>query len=428
MNKNAKYRVRNERGEYDVVHFETNMAQGTGLNAALGEKAVASEVNSKVEEVNNAIDAVEATAGSLGGRLGKAESKANANEAAIQAEKERAEGIEQGVDTRLGAAEQQLEEITGEGGLSKLQESVRQNTEGLAAEIARATAAEQDLTGKVAKKVEQSDFAAETLRVNKALADKAADSDLKAAIQENELALEKKANTSDVARDIAANLVTAKAYADSKRDEAKAHAQQLVQTLTQTVNGIDERVTTNHDDIEEIKRNISSKNSNTLVYETMEEFTQAAGSLKPKKGDLAFVIDVKKAFIYKEEAAPVVMYGGVAAPEGWVLFDEITTQLDLKEYAKTVEVERQINDLDGKVEAETRRATAKEQDIDSKADRAGSDLAAETLARKSAVSGVEAKITSKEQEINTKIENNAPSIGGVQPVGKAQNHIWIDFN
>ena len=83
-------------------------------------------------------------------------------------------------------------------------------------------------------------------------------------------------------------------------------------------------------EIQDIKSTIANTNSNTLVCSTMDEFNEAVASLNPKVGDLVFVVDVKKAFIYK--GADAVAMLDIVVPEGWVLFDEISTELDLADY------------------------------------------------------------------------------------------------
>ena len=87
-------------------------------------------------------------------------------------------------------------------------------------------------------------------------------------------------------------------------------------------------------EINNLKSAISDKKSSTLVYSTMDEFNGAVASLDPKVGDLVFVLDVKKAFIYKgaSAGAGVVAMLDIVVPEGWVLFDEISTDVDLVDY------------------------------------------------------------------------------------------------
>lgn len=85
-------------------------------------------------------------------------------------------------------------------------------------------------------------------------------------------------------------------------------------------------------EINNLKSAISDKKSSTLVYSTMDEFNGAVASLDPKVGDLVFVLDVKKAFIYKGAGAGAVAMLDIVVPEGWVLFDEISTDVDLVDY------------------------------------------------------------------------------------------------
>lgn len=90
-------------------------------------------------------------------------------------------------------------------------------------------------------------------------------------------------------------------------------------------------------EIDNIKSTIANTNSNTLVFDSMDEFNSAIASLEPKVGDLAFVIDIKKAFIYK--GADAVAMLDIVVPVGWVLFDEISTELDLADYLTKADAE-----------------------------------------------------------------------------------------
>ena len=75
-------------------------------------------------------------------------------------------------------------------------------------------------------------------------------------------------------------------------------------------------------DIQSIKDHIAGQGSDTKVFANMDEFIGA--NLTPNVGDMAYVLDFKKAFIYRGEDAPAVL--DVAnVPAGWVIFDEIST-------------------------------------------------------------------------------------------------------
>ena len=98
-------------------------------------------------------------------------------------------------------------------------------------------------------------------------------------------------------------------------------------------------------EIQKVKDAVGAKNSNTLVFETREEFE--AATLDPKVGDLIFIISEKKSHIWNGSS--------------WILFDEITTEIDLQSYAKRSEVEGHVATLEGKITSEQERAMAAEQ-------------------------------------------------------------------
>ena len=92
--KNAKYRIKNEEGQYEVVHFETSMKQVIGLDGKVAEiegsiadRYTKEETNGFFQSVGAEIDAVEAIAEGLNTRLttvegevvGKGTSKYNPN-------------------------------------------------------------------------------------------------------------------------------------------------------------------------------------------------------------------------------------------------------------------------------------------------------------------------------------------------------------
>ena len=110
-------------------------------------------------------------------------------------------------------------------------------------------------------------------------------------------------------------------------------------------------------EIDNLKSAVEGKGTANKVFETMEEFQTFAA--EPGEtlvvGTLAYVVDVKKSYIYKGEPGPmnlVEMYGKAAPPENWVVFDEISSELDLTEYAKTAEITETITSGDDAVRGE----------------------------------------------------------------------------
>ena len=101
------------------------------------------------------------------------------------------------------------------------------------------------------------------------------------------------------------------------------------------------------DEIQEIKHHFSNKGSDTLIFATRQAFEQA--ELSPKTGDLIYILDEKKAYIYSSDE--------------FILFDEITTEEDLKDFIKTEEVETALGETDSHLSTEIERAQSVEDDL-----------------------------------------------------------------
>ena len=191
------------------------------------------------------------------------------------------------------------------------------------------------------------------------------------------------------------------------------------------------------EEINNLRSSISNKNSNTLVYSTMDEFNEAVTSLDPGVGDLVFVLDVKKAFIYKGEDAIASL--DLVVPEGWVLFDEISTDVDLVDYLTKAEAKATYRakadaiiegDLDGALQgkinskadlshvtSEVARVEGAVATVDSRIERAVGALKTELVKNIGAVDakaiantqGI-ATLTSGLQTTDTKVATNASAI------------------
>ena len=423
-NKNAKYRVQNEGGEFEVIHFETNMGQVQGLNDAMDLKADQADVDSSFRDLDGEITKIEGIASGLSGRIDAAEAANSKNERDLQTEVSRATEKEGQLEERLVQAETTLRDTVG-AGLEELKKQVEANKSGISEEQKRAEEEEAKITQALGTKVSQDDFNAEQIRVNKALADKATQVSLDEAKADFERKIKEKADSEKVVQDIAASLVEANAYTDEKKAEADQHAQQLVDALEERVDGIDTRVGNNEGEIAKLKVAVSNKNSNTQVFANMDEFTRAAAGLQPKKGDLAYVLDIKKAYIYNE--LNVIVLNGVQPPAGWVLFDEISTEADLKDYIKSTEVAEKIQKVEANLNKEVERAQAKEGEIEGKVDTNIAGIATERSEREEAIRGAESNLEEVGQRLNDKIDAGLPTIGNSQPMGKGTNHIWIEM-
>lgn len=368
----------------------------------------------------------------------------------------------------------------------------------LTAEVSRATAAEGALGSRIdgveasVEEVRSSvdTKTAQTLKDAKAYTDEkvveinAANEALKTKVEANEAALglvdgkiaaakseaintSNAHTTSEIAKIDAAykaadvqTLESAKSYADTKIGEAKT----ALEGSIATVNG---KVSANESAISDLRDAISNKNSNTIVVETEAEI--ATANSNPKVGDLAFVITSKRAYIYKGVEALTAKN----APEGWVVFDEITNELDLVNYLKKSEAESTYRKLVDKI-AESDLATDLSSKINSKADTSyvnselakkatpaqitaavtpvsekadanAQAIATETSNRVSEISRVEGIVTSKVGEVNStlteketalkaedaklnnRISKFAPVVAEEEPTETEAGHVWLQL-
>ena len=164
-------------------------------------------------------------------------------------------------------------------------------------------------------------------------------------------------------------LSDAKAHAESKVGEAKVELERTisavdakVDTLQGEVTTLEGRVSVNETDIQNLKDAVSNKNNNTIVVNTEDEI--AVENPNPKVGDLAYVISSKRAYIFKGVNA----ISAKSVPQGWVVFDEITSELDLVDYLKKTDAEATYRKLSVKI-AESDLATELVNKIDAKADK-----------------------------------------------------------
>ena len=368
----------------------------------------------------------------------------------------------------------------------------------LTAEVSRATAAEGALGSRIdgveasVEEVRSSvdTKTAQTLKDAKAYTDEkvveinAANEALKTKVEANEAALglvdgkiaaakseaintSNAHTTSEIAKIDAAykaadvqTLESAKSYADTKIGEAKTALEGSIAT-------VDGKVSANESAISDLRDAISNKNSNTIVVETEAEI--ATANSNPKVGDLAYVISSKRAYIYKGVEALTAKN----APEGWVVFDEITNELDLVNYLKKSEAEstyRKLVDkiaesdlatdlsskINGKADtsyvnselakkATPAQITAAVTPVSEKADANAQAIATETSNRVSEISRVEGIVTSKVGEVNstlteketalkaedTKLNNRiskfAPVVAEEEPTETEAGHVWLQL-
>lgn len=256
-------------------------------------------------------------------------------------------------------------------------------------------------------------------------------------------------------------LKDAKAYTDSKFGEVdgkiNSKVEEAKRELNGTISALDGRVETNESAITELREAIAQKGSRTVVVDTEEEIASANST--PEVGDMAFVINSKRAYIYKG----LEMYVPSGAPEGWVVFDEITSEVDLVNYLKKGEAESTYlkktdatstylpiatanNDFLKKADANSTylktataestylKTTVAEQTYFKKSDKVAEGNLEDGLKNKingkldaSAVDGkIDAKLNPAKQELNTKIDNLVVSVQNTQPEGKGTGHVWLE--
>ena len=227
---------------------------------------------------------------------------------------------------------------------------------------------------------------------------------------------------------VAAN-EAAVATVDSRIETAKSEVQGNVNTLS-------EKVSTNTNDIANLKDAVANKNNNTIVVDTEAEISTA--NAEPKVGDLAFVITSKRAYIYKGVEEQTVK----AVPAGWVVFDEITNELDLVDYLKKSEAETLYRKLANKI-AENDLTTELAQKINDKVDAthvSGAVEAAKTELNKSISANdtaIKQEVTNRTSEItrveglttaiSQRLDKFVPSVSAVEPVGAETGHVWLEI-
>lgn len=383
-------------------------------------------------------------------------------------------------DSRLTAIE---ELVTGGEGLESIIADVAANTAAIAKEVQDRTTAVSSVDTKITAEVSRATAAEEALgeRID------GVEADLAEAITNAQ---------ADATAKSAQALKDAKAYTDTEitkidtaykaadvqvLSDAKAHAEAKVQeaktTLESSISAVDSKVTTltgkvsaNESAISDLRDAISNKNSNTIVVETEAEI--ATANPTPKVGDLAYVISSKRAYIYKGVEALTAKN----APEGWVVFDEITNELDLVNYLKKSEAETTYRKLVDKI-AESDLATDLSSKINGKADTSyvntelakkatpaqiteavnpvsqkananESAIAQEVTNRQGEITRVEGLVTSvdgkvdglstslteketalkaEDAKLNNRISKFAPVVSNEEPVDTEAGHVWLEL-
>ena len=452
-----------------------------------------------------------------------------ADQSDLQAEVTRATGVEQGLNTRLTDAEGKIvvnETNIGVNAQAIADEVTNRKTEItrveslVVAEKERAEGVEQGLQTAIDEKVSKEDFNAEQGRVNSAL-------DLKATKEEvnvekervdglfeqvnttleghgtliqtaTELAndnKEKKADKTQVALDIATGVETAKGYADEKLVEAKSYADgKLVEgkaytdeeivKVNATISDLDTAYKASDAQVLEDARAHADKAVADLVngapeaLDTLKELADALTSHESAYDSLLEVVGKKanSEDVYTKAEVDGIKSGletsigrveteykqaDVVLDERLTAVEDITSgvgairsELDkakedivtnateiagcktsIGENADAIAQEvsartQAVNTLDGKITAERERAEGVEASLNERLTTVNSGLeeakgnisanasaiAEEVANRQSAVSALDAKVT-----------NMATVVGSVQPVDRLEGHIWIEM-
>ena len=297
-----------------VEGLDSKMEEVAGL---INDRYTKSEVDGSLSLLNDEITATEQIVEGLNGRLTVAESNITSLQDGLAAEIARATGVEEGLQQQIDALNSDVEAINHP--QSGILAGAKKYTD---EEIAKLNGIVGELEGSLG----------------------ASSSELAGKIEELQGLVNSNKSETDAAIEVVNGRLTA---VTSRVDVLEGNVSDLREA--------DEKLAS---DIQSIKDVIAGQGSDTKVFANMDEFVGA--NLTPKVGDMVFILDIKKAFIYRGADAPAVL--DVAnVPSGWVIFDEITTDIDLVDYAKKSEVSEAVATLEGKITSEQERAMAAEQ-------------------------------------------------------------------
>lgn len=243
---------------------------------------------------------------------------------------------------------------------------------------------------------------------------------------------------------------------------AQQKADAVKNELAPKITAVEGKANQNESGIAEIK-GLLAKNTTAYVAPNVAGIAEVAPS--PKVGDIVYVIESKRAYIYKGEEELVVFEAPAEeVPSGWVLLDDIQTDVDLGGYETTAHAEATYmkktdkvaegnledglknkingkldqsqvntsidnklnpvkNDLQGKINAKL-DTSAVNGKIDEKLNPAKEEL-------KQAINAKAQEVTSAFQasdaELTKKINNLIPTLAKEQPSEKAEGHVWLEI-
>lgn len=431
----AKYRVKNAQGEYDVIYLETSADQvktsqeqqfiSQTEKTAYADKFTKAEVNAMFQEANAEAEGLASQIAQVSGDLTAEIARAKKAEGDLQtdvnvrATKTELKNEIDAVKALIGDGETNLGDLESRVG------AVETKSTANASEIARVdgkiSTEISKVNAEVAKKANSADVNATTTRLEESIATKAS-----TATMNTELA--KKADKTQVATDI-----------ETAKNAAIAHTNTEVGKVQGSVNALTGRVSTNETDITNLKAAVAGKNSNNLVFNSFEEFNAhvTAQGYTAKPGDLAFVVNIKKAYIFKG-VVDAVSLDLPTPPQGWVYFDEITSQVDLVDYLKKSEANSTYRKLSTKI-AEADLATELTGKINAKADKTYVDGQVTTINGKISSKADESSVVSRlatkadkadtytKAEVRAEVSKQMTVVSSVQPADKAEGHIWLEI-
>jgi hypothetical protein len=188
---------------------------------------------------------------------------------------------------------------------------------------------------------------------------------------------------------------SANATAEDKVGALKTTLEASIATTNSNVSAVAKRVETNETDISNLKASLSNKNSNTIVVSTEDEI--ATANANPKVGDLAFVVNSKRVYIYKGADTKAVA-------SGWVVIDEITNTMDLQDYLTIASAKSTYRRLDTAI-AKTDLADALKTEIEGKANTSDVNTALDLKANK-------ADVEKSIKDAQTALESSINAVAG----------------
>lgn len=427
MAKKAKYKVRNAQGKYEVIHFETDMNQVEGLEAAMEEKADKANFEESFRKVNEKVGSVGEIAKGLGSSVQTIEAGYKENAKDIQEEKERALAEEGRIREEIGNIQSSLNDSVN-ADIESLEAKIAENTKKVNEEEATATAQEKIIEETLKTKVNSSDFDDKKQQIDTSLQDKASIESLSQAWDRFNDTLNTKATEEEIRNAVTQDLETvANLYADQEKVKVDSTVAAEIEEVNKEILRVGKDADNNLEEIEKLQLTTLNKNATTQVYKNMEEFVEKVNALQPKKGDLVYIIDGKKSYIYTTKVV-IVPFGAEQPPAGWELFDSISTEADLSAYIKTDEVDRRASTVTAKLGEEYNRATDREGQLNRKIESVLEKVEQEKVNRGSDIQDTEGKLEAFEKELDSKIDTGLPFVGRPEPIDREKDHIWIDMD